>query len=156
MRIYYFFFLISLFINFFAYAHDEEELNKKGCHTNTSLENHHCHDALVLMKDEAKKNNENYYNDLYAKFIQGTRESVYKYEKGIIKIDIETPTEVIEGGLDKRSSIDSVHQVIFASILSGKKPVVVIYDTNNIIDPIEYQLSKVCKKLGIEYRRVLY
>ena len=155
MRIHYFFFLISLFINFFTYAH-EGTLNEKGCHADTSSENHHCHDALVLMKDEVKKHNENYYNDLYAKFIQGVRESVYEYEKGIIKIDIETPTEVIEGGLDKRSSIDSVHQVIFASILSGKKPVVVIYDTNNIIDPIEYQLSKICKKLGIEYRRVLY
>ena len=44
--------------------------------------------------------------------------------------DIETASEVIEGGLDKRSSLDSIQQAIFASTLTGKKPAVAIYDSD--------------------------
>ena len=36
-----------------------------------------------------------------------------------IRIDIVTDQYVIEGGLDKRSSLDSIQQAVFASTLTG-------------------------------------
>ena len=37
---------------------------------------------------------------------------------------------VIEGGLDKRSSLDSIQQAVFASTLSSKESAVAVYDTD--------------------------
>ena len=47
-----------------------------------------------------------------------------------VKVDCETSTTVYEGGLDKRSSLDSLQQALFFSVLTGKRPAVVIYDTD--------------------------
>ena len=47
-----------------------------------------------------------------------------------MKVDCETSTTVYEGGLDKRSSLDSLQQALFFSVLTGKRPAVVIYDTD--------------------------
>ena len=58
---------------------------------------------------------------------------------------------VIEGGLDKRSSLDSVQQTLFASTLTGKKPVIVIYDTDGIEGRFEYRIKTVAKNLGIKF-----
>ena len=39
-----------------------------------------------------------------------------------IRVDVVTDEYVIEGGyLDKRSSLDSIQQAVFASTISGKK-----------------------------------
>lgn len=78
-----------------------------------------------------------YYNELLAKRLGGRLEVVYEYSHTItktskIRIDIETDGYVIEGGKDKRSSLDSVQQAVFASILSGKKLAIAIYDTVGI------------------------
>ena len=54
-------------------------------------------------------------------------------------------------GKDKSSSKDSVHQAIYASILTGKKPMVVIYDTDGELGKWERQIEAVCKALGIKY-----
>ena len=43
----------------------------------------------------------------------------------------ETNTDIFEGGLDKRSSLDSGQQALFFHLLSHKNPVVIIYDTMN-------------------------
>ena len=40
-----------------------------------------------------------------------------------IRVDCETATMVYEGGLDKRSSLDSIQQALFASYITGKRPV---------------------------------
>ena len=52
----------------------------------------------------------------------------YTYPSGqsYIWMDCETADTVYEGGLDKRSSLDSVQQALFAASLTGKKPAVVI------------------------------
>ena len=99
---------------------------------------------------------EDYYNDLLAERLGGRSEVVYEYdytttETSEIRIDIETDDYVIEGGKDKRSSLDSIQQALFASILSGKKPAVAIYDTDGKWGKYEHRIWVVAKELGIRY-----
>ncbi len=68
-----------------------------------------------------------------------------------IQVDCESDVYVMEMGMDKRSSFDSIHQVIFASILTGKKPKIVIIDTDLRRKAEEYQIQLAAEKLGIEY-----
>lgn len=120
-----------------------------------------CLFAKSSKKQQQDKSNwkEDDYNDDYAKKVNGKRE-VRKYysfngKKYYVIVDIETKSEVIEGGKDSsRCSLDSLQQALFFSHLTGKKPVVVIYDTDDTISPIEYQIQKMCEKVGVEYRRV--
>ena len=58
---------------------------------------------------------------------------------------------VIEGGLDKRSSLDSVQQALFASTITGKTPTVAIYDTDGIWGKIEHRVFTVAKKAGVKF-----
>ena len=96
---------------------------------------------------------EDYFNKKFCDSINGDTETYYKYSynrgKGSIKIDCETSRYVYEGGLDKRSSLDSVQQAVFFSILTGKKPAVVIYNTDGKEGIYEYRIRKVCNRLGI-------
>ena len=100
------------------------------------------------------------YNDYYAKQIGGQRETkkyyTLKNKQHHVKVDIETETEVIEGGKDKRSSLDSVQQALFFAFLTGKKPVVVIYDTDNTLGNYEYRIQQACKLANVEYRRISF
>lgn len=74
-------------------------------------------------------------------------------ETRYIRVDCETPTHVIEIGLDaRRSSFDSVHQAMFAAQVTGKAPMVVIVDTNGTEEPAEYQVETVARALGVAYR----
>ena len=107
---------------------------------------------LLYGKDEA------YYNKQYSKAIKGVRETRHAYKvNGVEKfvlVDIETANEVIEAGLDKRSSLDSIQQALFFHFLTGKKPVVVIYDTDGKQGAIEYRVRIVCQMIGVEYRAI--
>lgn len=99
---------------------------------------------------------EDYYNELLAKRLGGREEVVYHFnytatESSRIRIDIETDEYVIEGGKDKRSSLDSVQQAVFASTLSGKKPAVAIYDTDGKWGKYEHRIWMAAKELGIRY-----
>ena len=67
---------------------------------------------------------ENYYNTALASLINGLTEVSYSFiyntignrdYSGSIRIDIVTDKYVIEGGKDKRSSLDSIQQAAFAS-----------------------------------------
>jgi len=69
-----------------------------------------------------------------------------------VRVDCETSSEVIEFGFDKRSSFDSVHQVLFAAQLTGKSPTIVLIDSDGIDDVAEFQIKRVADQLGIEYR----
>ena len=99
--------------------------------------------------------NENNATSVYCDRVGGIEE-VRKYyrKKNYVKVDCETDEEVIEAGLDKRSSLDSVQQAVFFSILTGKKPVVVIYDTDGKEGRFEYRIRKVCEELDVEYRSI--
>lgn len=94
------------------------------------------------------------YNQALARCWGGEVEKIYHYHLGSIRVDVETENYVIEAGLDKRTSLDSIHQVLFAAYLSGKKPMIIIYDTNQKEGAVEYQLRVLVKSLGILYYRI--
>ena len=68
-----------------------------------------------------------------------------------IRMNIATEEYVIEGCLDKRSNLDSLQQVVFASTLSGKNPAVAIYDTGELWGKYERRIWAAAKELGIRY-----
>ena len=71
-----------------------------------------------------------------------------------IRVDCETHTHVIEVGMDGDSSLrDSVHQATFASILTGKRPMVVIIDRDGILGRYEREIADVAEVLQIAYAR---
>ena len=103
--------------------------------------------------------NESAFNRALAKHLGGSTEkeltfrftdSFGKAERGKVRIDIVTSNEVIEGGLDKRSSLDSIQQAIFASELTGKEPAVAIYDSDGNWGKIEHRVQTVAKSLGVK------
>ena len=119
-----------------------------------------CAVALSLIPLEALARNEDYFNDALASHLNGRTEVVFDYvynksdtttASARIRIDIVTEEYVIEGGLDKRSSLDSLQQAVFASTLSGKKPAVAIYDTDGSWGKYEHRIWVVAKELGIRY-----
>ena len=77
----------------------------------------------------------------------------YAYSTGqsYVMVDCETADTVYEGGLDKRSSLDSVQQALFFSALTGKKPVVVIYDTDGKVGRFEHRIRVACDLAGVEF-----
>ena len=91
--------------------------------------------------------------DVYCSRLGGITEERHTYrDRSYVRVDCETDEEVIEAGLDKRSSLDSVQQAVFFSVLTGKTPVVVIFDTDGREGKYEYRIRKVCEELDIEYR----
>ena len=114
---------------------------------------------------------EDAYNKIFCASVGGVTETRHRYPKdedqgkypeGYVKVDCETSDSVYEGGLDsglddkKRSSLDSLQQAVFFSVLTGKEPVVVIYDTNGKLDKIEYRIMKACEKVGVKFLRKQY
>ncbi|QYK40697.1 MAG: hypothetical protein KF887_14960 [Paracoccaceae bacterium] len=72
-----------------------------------------------------------------------------------IRVDCETADEVIEVGLDgKRSSIDSVHQAVFAAHLTGKRPRVILIDRDGAEDRAQHQVRIVAQGLGVAFGTV--
>ncbi len=97
---------------------------------------------------------ENDYNDIFCHSLGGKRETRQYYSVYYVIVDCETDTHVIEGGLDKRSSIDSIQQAVFFSIITGKKPMVVIFDTDSKKGKYEIQIEAVANHLGIAFQIV--
>ena len=93
--------------------------------------------------------NEKDANDAFCAQVGGQREvrHVYDYPTGsaYVFVDCETEERVYEGGLDKRSSLDSVQQALFFAHVTGKEPAVVIYDTDGQIGPYEYRIRVACE-----------
>lgn len=73
------------------------------------------------------------------------------YDLHRIFVDCETETAVFEMGLDKRSSLDSVQQAIFAGSLTGKEPVVVLFDTDGREGQFELRVRTVSDLAGVDY-----
>lgn len=86
----------------------------------------------------------------------GESEVTHPYGVGFdlhrIRTDCETPHEVLEIGLDKRSSLDSVQQALFAAHLTGKAPMVVMIDTDGREGPYELRVRVAAEMAGVEYR----
>lgn len=74
------------------------------------------------------------------------------YDLHMIRVDCETPDEVIEVGLDRRSALDSVQQALFAAHLTGKRPVVLMIDTDGRTGPYETRIKAAADMAGVAYR----
>ncbi len=114
----------------------------------------HFHDDSSAKSNNRAKVSESDCNKRYCDSINGKTEVRKKYKLGVVIADCETKSEIIEGGLDKRSSLDSLQQAVEFATVSNKKPVIVIYDTDGLEGKIEYRIKSAANKLGIEYRNV--
>ncbi len=149
----------------FSFAHGGG-LASDGCHYNRRTGIRHCHRSpsfspdkrspVQPVKSKTKKMSEDEYNKLFCASVGGVTETRHKYPKGYVKVDCETSDSVYEGGLDKRSSLDSLQQAVFFSVLTGKEPVVVIYDRDGKLGKYEYRIMKACEKVGVRFLRVQY
>ncbi|SLN49710.1 hypothetical protein ROJ8625_02444 [Roseivivax jejudonensis] len=70
-----------------------------------------------------------------------------------VRVDCETDRHVIEIGLDKASSRDSLHQAIFAAELTGKTPLVILIDRDGVEGRYEYETRRVAARVGVGYAR---
>ena len=103
------------------------------------------------------QNTEAEYNKQFCDSIGGKTETKHTYtygegRKGYVLVDCETDTMVWEGGLDRRSSLDSVQQALFTAHLTDKLPAVVIYDTDDTIGKYEYRILTAGEKVGISVK----
>ena len=156
--------ILFLFLSSNAFSHGGG-LNKQGCHNNRSTSDYHFHRGSNSQSKSSNSSsmsfgNEDSFNLRLANHLGGRTEVTYNYDyningsslrKASIRIDIVTDEYVIEGGLDKRSSLDSIQQAVFASTLTGKKPAVAIYDTNGSWGKYEHRIYSSAKKLGIKF-----
>ena len=70
-----------------------------------------------------------------------------------IRIDCETPTHSIEIGLDQTASArDSIHQAVFASTQTGRRPMVIMIDRDGVEGRYEQEMRIVAEALGIEFQ----
>ena len=152
---------LPLFFNFEVFAHGGG-LNKEGCHNNRQTGDYHCHRGGASNKKPRTTSvkpsgSEAYFNDLFATALSGRREVRLNYVvpenglTGFVIIDIETAEMVIEGGLDKRSSLDGVQQALFASTITGKLPAVAIYDTDGVWGKIEHRIHTAAKAANVKF-----
>ena len=153
--------LIFVFADIAAFSHGGG-LNAQGCHNNRKAGDYHCHRGEKSSSSQSagelqRTGNEEYFNDRLAREMRGRREVRINYLvpdssiNGYVIIDIETADMVIEGGLDKRSSLDSVQQALFASTITGKRPAVAIYDTDGVWGEIEHRVYTAAKAVGVKF-----
>ena len=95
------------------------------------------------------------HNRWFCTLVNGETETRHGYRSAggrrYVEVDCETGTLVYEGGLDKRSSLDSVQQALFFSHVTGKRPAVVMYDTDGREGRFEYRIRVACRKAGVRY-----
>ena len=95
------------------------------------------------------------YSRQFCQSVGGQAETRHYYTyaggRSYIQVDCETATTVYEGGLDKRSSLDSLQQAVFFGVLTGKRPAVVLFNTDGFEGMYEYQIRTACQQAGIRY-----
>lgn len=147
----------------YTYAHSGG-LNRSGCHNNRSSGQYHCHSGSTNGSSSSTISSpslgEDYYNTLLSTHLGGETEVTIEFNYGIpgsnlrqsnVRIDIVTDQYAIEGGLDKRSSLDSIQQAVFAASQLGLRPAVAIYDTDGSWGKYEHRIWTAAKNLGVKY-----
>jgi len=76
------------------------------------------------------------------------------YDVNTVRIDCATNDSVVEVGMDKRSSLDSVQQALFASHLTGKAPVIYLVDTDGRIGKYETRIRAAAGMADVEFKTV--
>ncbi|MBQ4825191.1 MULTISPECIES: hypothetical protein [unclassified Leisingera] len=88
----------------------------------------------------------------------GQPETVHKFTypggAASIRTDCENSNRVIEFGLDKRSSLDSIQQALFAAEITGKEPVVVLIDTDSRMGRFEWRIARAANIADVPIRIV--
>ena len=112
--------------------------------------------TLLCTAPYAQAQGEDAFNDSLCRTLQGEREVRHYYNYGdgqqsFVIVDCETDCHAIEGGLDKRSSLDSLQQALFFGELTGKTPAVVIYDTNGKVGRYEHRIQTASEKAGVQF-----
>ena len=138
--------------------------NAEGCHAGKLPR--HCHEGArsgqpaqgnqsAPVKETGPSVSEDDYNRWFCARVNGETATRHGYTsaggRGYVEVDCETGTMVYEGGLDKRSSLDSVQQALFFSHVTGKRPAVVMYDTDGREGRFEYRIRVACRKAGVQY-----
>lgn len=79
------------------------------------------------------------------------RSHMFDYPDGraAIRVDCENAKRVIEVGLDKRSSLDSLQQALFAAEITGKEAVVVLIDTDGRMGRFEWRIARAANIAGV-------
>ncbi len=113
--------------------------------------------ACLLVPAQAPAQ-EDAYNASFCSSMGGETEVRHEYTypagQSYIRVDCETADTVYEGGLDKRSSLDSVQQALFAAHLTGKQPAVVIYNTDGKMGRYEHRIKVACERAGVAFYSV--
>ncbi len=139
-----------------AHAHSGRT-DSEGCHAGSQPRHCHGHGGKVnkTKSKPALTRNEADYNAAFCATVGGQTEVRHSYSypggRGYVIVDCETDTYVYEGGLDKRSSLDSVQQALFFGHLTGKIPAVVIYDTDGVAGKYEHRIRVACEIAGVEF-----
>ena len=111
--------------------------------------------SAPTQRTKLQPSDEKTYNQAFCASAGGQTEVRHEYTyptgQSYIRVDCETADTVYEGGLDKRSSLDSVQQALFFAHLTGKEPAVVIYDTDGQIGKYEHRIRVACKAAGVRY-----
>ena len=107
------------------------------------------------MTTETAPTSESDFNDLFCTEAGGQTEVRHDYDypggSSYVIVDCETSNTVYEGGLDKRSSLDSIQQALFFSAITGKEPSIVIFDTDGKEGQYEFQIRTAAELAGVEY-----
>ncbi|MDE4273965.1 hypothetical protein PXK58_06540 [Phaeobacter gallaeciensis] len=86
----------------------------------------------------------------------GEPEQVYQFDYpeggASIRVDCENSNRVVEFGLDKRSSLDSLQQALFAAEITGKEAVVVLIDTDGVMGRFEWRIARAANIAGVPIR----
>ena len=110
---------------------------------------------LVLLLPAMAVAQEDAYNATFCTSMGGETEvrHEYTYPTGTsyVRVDCETADTVYKGSLDRRSSLDSVQQALFFAHLTGKKPAVVIYNTDGKIGRYEHRIKVACERAGVAF-----
>ena len=111
--------------------------------------------GAVLSAPACAETSEADYNRQFCQSVGGQTETRHYYTyaggRSYVAVDCETATHVYEGGLDKRSSLDSIQQALFAGYITGKRPAVVVYDTDRLEGQFEYRIKTACQEAGVRY-----
>ena len=115
----------------------------------------------TALYDQSMAQDEDAFNESLWHALRGEREVRHYYsygdgQEGYVIVDCETGSYVIEGGLDKRSSLDSLQQALFFSELTGRDPAVVIHDTDEEIGKYEHRIQASYEKPGILFLRLSF
>lgn len=115
--------------------------------------------VVLLLCSQALSQSEDDFNDRLCDLLDGNREVRHYFaygdgQRGYVTVDCETDYYVIEGGLDKRGSLDSLQQALFFGEITGKIPLVVIYDTDGVIGVYEHRVRVACAAAGVFFLRM--